>query len=150
MDIHKSMNNWKLISIKHGYPFMDIYCLLISIAECPCMGIRAWISMWISTLVWIIEDWHPKIMDPCWYPWIFGNPCMDLLWILGPGSRWYFRMTLGDVRKIDIVVFLSLLWRPFVWLGSHFGHGFMNYVVEKCIQRVREALVVREYRSRTS
>jgi len=27
------------------------------------MDIRAWISMWISTLVWIIEDWHPKIMD---------------------------------------------------------------------------------------
>jgi len=33
---------------------MDIYCLQISIAECPCMDIRAWISMWISTLVWII------------------------------------------------------------------------------------------------
>jgi len=27
------------------------------------MDIRAWISMWISTLVWIIEDWHQKIMD---------------------------------------------------------------------------------------
>ena len=55
------MDNWRLISIK--YPFMDIYCLWISIAECPCMDIRTWISMWISTLVWIIEDWHPKIMD---------------------------------------------------------------------------------------
>jgi len=73
MDIHrnpriskrisiKSMENWRLISIKHGYRFMDIYCLEISIEECPCMDIRAWISMWISTLVWIIEDWHPKIM----------------------------------------------------------------------------------------
>jgi len=38
---------------------MDIYCLRISIAECPCMDIPAL----ISTLVWIIEDWHPKIMD---------------------------------------------------------------------------------------
>jgi len=30
------------------------------------MDIRAWISMWISTLVWIpvIEDWHKKL-------WIF-------------------------------------------------------------------------------
>jgi len=27
------------------------------------MDILAWISMWISTLVWIIEDCHPKIMD---------------------------------------------------------------------------------------
>ena len=42
---------------------MDIYCFRISIAECPCVDIPAWISMWISTLVWIIEDWHPKIMD---------------------------------------------------------------------------------------
>jgi len=46
----------RLISIKHGYPFMDIYCLRISIAECSSMDIRAWISMWISTLVWIMED----------------------------------------------------------------------------------------------
>jgi len=36
---------------------MDIYCLRISIAGCPCMDIRAWISMWISILVCIIEDW---------------------------------------------------------------------------------------------
>ena len=42
---------------------MDIHCLRISIAKCPCMDIRAWIFMWISTLVWIIEDWPPKIMD---------------------------------------------------------------------------------------
>jgi len=42
---------------------MDICCLRISIAECSCMDIRAWISMWISTLVWIIEDLHQKIMD---------------------------------------------------------------------------------------
>jgi len=42
---------------------MDIDCLRVSISECPCMDIRAWISMRISTLVWIIEDWHPKIMD---------------------------------------------------------------------------------------
>ena len=63
MDINRGMDNWILISIKHGYPFMDIYCSRISIAECPCMDIAAWISMWISTLVWIIEDWHPKIMD---------------------------------------------------------------------------------------
>jgi len=62
-DILACVDNWRLISIKHGYPFMDIYCSRISIAECPCMDIRAWISMWISSLVWIIEDWYPKIMD---------------------------------------------------------------------------------------
>jgi len=27
------------------------------------MDIPAWISMWITTLAWIIEDYHPKIMD---------------------------------------------------------------------------------------
>jgi len=42
---------------------MDIYCLRKSIAECHCIDIRAWISMWISTLVGMIEDCHPKIMD---------------------------------------------------------------------------------------
>jgi len=42
---------------------MDIYCIRISITECPCMDIRAWISVWISKLVWIIEDCYPKIMD---------------------------------------------------------------------------------------
>jgi len=42
---------------------MDIYILHISIAECPCMDIPASISIWISTLVRIIEDLHPKIMD---------------------------------------------------------------------------------------
>jgi len=73
MDIHRnpkiskwiSIKAWIIedLSIKNWYPFMGIYCLRISIAECPCMDIRAWISMWISTLVWIIEDWHPKIID---------------------------------------------------------------------------------------
>jgi len=27
------------------------------------MDILAWISMWISTLVWIIENCHPKITN---------------------------------------------------------------------------------------
>jgi len=49
MDIHRSMNNWRLISIKHGYPFMDIYCL-----GYPLRNVLARISVWISMLVWII------------------------------------------------------------------------------------------------
>ena len=57
------MGNRRLISIKRGHPFMDFYFLRISNAECLCMDIPAWISMWISTLVWIIEDRHPIIMD---------------------------------------------------------------------------------------
>ena len=74
MDIHRYPWISKQISIKariiedkyqlkHGYTFMGIYCLRIFIAECPSIDIPAWISMWISTLVWIIEDWHKKIMD---------------------------------------------------------------------------------------
>jgi len=62
-DIHRSMNDWRPISMNMDIHFMNIYCLRISIAECPCYDIRAWISMWIPTLVWIIKDWHPKIMD---------------------------------------------------------------------------------------
>jgi len=67
MDIHRYPWISKQISIKariiedkyqlkHGYTFMGIYCLRISIAERPSIDIPAWISMWISTLVWIIED----------------------------------------------------------------------------------------------
>jgi len=41
MDIHKIMDNGRLISIKHGYPLMDINCLWISIAKCPYMDIPA-------------------------------------------------------------------------------------------------------------
>jgi len=35
----------------------------IFIVGCPCMDIPAWISMWISALVWIFEELHTKIMD---------------------------------------------------------------------------------------
>jgi len=52
------------------------------------MDIPAWISMWISTFVWVIEDRHQKIIDI--YVDIrvfFGNPCMyRMLWILVPGE----------------------------------------------------------------
>jgi len=63
MDIHRnpSISTW--ISIKHGYSFIDIYCLRIFKQGHSAMDTPAWISMRISTLVWIIEDWHPKIMD---------------------------------------------------------------------------------------
>ena len=103
MDIHRNPRVSKWISIKawiliSRYPFVDIYCLRISIVECPCMDICARISMWISMLVWIIEGWHPKNHRyPCWYPWIFINPWMDLLWILGPGH------TLPHLKCITLV-----------------------------------------------
>jgi len=67
MDIHEnhgiSIKAWIPISIKYGYPFKDIHISRTSIVECLCMDIPVWISMWISTLVWRIEDWHPKNMD---------------------------------------------------------------------------------------
>jgi len=44
------------VILKHGYNFMDIYVLRISMVEYLCMDIPAWISMWISTLAWIIEE----------------------------------------------------------------------------------------------
>ena len=49
------------------------------------MDIHAWTSMWISTLLWIIEDWHPKIMNNhVDIRGIFVNLWMGMLWILGP------------------------------------------------------------------
>ena len=39
------------------YFFTDIHCRM------SLLDILAWISMWISTPVWVIEDCHPKIMD---------------------------------------------------------------------------------------
>ena len=42
---------------------MNIYFLRISITESPSMDIPASISLWISTLIRIIEDLHPKMMD---------------------------------------------------------------------------------------
>jgi len=40
MDIHKSMDNKRLISIKHGYPFIDIF-----VYEYPLRNVLAWISV---------------------------------------------------------------------------------------------------------
>jgi len=56
IDIHKSMDNSRLIAMTTRYPFIDVYYLRISIAECPFMDIHAWISMWIFTFVWILKD----------------------------------------------------------------------------------------------
>jgi len=42
---------------------MDIHVPLTSIVKYPCMDTTTWISIWISTLAWGIEDLHPKIMD---------------------------------------------------------------------------------------
>jgi len=89
--IRKSMDNWRLISIMisnnfHAWISIHGNSLRISIAECPFMDIPAWVSMWIFTLVWILKDNIQKSWISCWYPWIFGNPCLDMLWILGPGK----------------------------------------------------------------
>ena len=44
-DIHKNMDT---------YSWM--FTIYVSIEEYPCIDILAWISIWISTLGWIIED----------------------------------------------------------------------------------------------
>ena len=63
VNIHKIMDTWRLISLKHGYPFVGIHVPRIPIVECPCIDIPARISMWISTHAWITEDRHSKIMN---------------------------------------------------------------------------------------
>jgi len=81
------MDNWTLISIKQGYPFINIYCSRITTAEYPihrypCLDINVEIHTCVNNwrLTFKIHGY------PCWYPWIFGNPCTDMLWILGPGT----------------------------------------------------------------
>jgi len=87
MNIHKSMDNWRLLSIKTWISingnlfFTDIHCGM-SLHGYPCLDINVDIHA-------CMDNWRMTSKNhgyPCWYPWIFGNPCMDLLWILGPGK----------------------------------------------------------------
>jgi len=85
MDIHKIMDNWRLISMKHGYLcgyllFTDIDCGM-SLQGYPCLDINVDIHAWMY--YWRLTSKNHGY--PCWYPAIFGNRCMDLLWILGSG-----------------------------------------------------------------
>jgi len=42
---------------------MDIHLWIFIVYGYRLRNVLAWILMWISTLVWIIEDCHPKIMN---------------------------------------------------------------------------------------
>jgi len=133
---------------------MDIFCLLISTAECPCMDVRAWTSVWISTLVWIIEDWywHPKIMEyPCWYPWIFWNPCIDLMdsrtrvirithLFCYLGSTFLWGLTTLDIKTFTLSCAL-LIFATHEMMQSQLGGINADYITNdrKCwAMRVRE------------
>jgi len=98
MDIHRNPRISEWISIKAciiedwcpgklEYPFIDIYYLRISITECPCM--HCWYQ-WKHPHSYCMDNWRLTSKYhwySYWYPWIVGNPCMDMLWILGPGAR---------------------------------------------------------------
>jgi len=115
MDIHKTMDNWRLTSIKQGYPFMNI-CLRITIAEYPIHGYPR-LDVYVEIPAWMniplcVDNWRLTSKNhgyPCWYPWIFGNPCMDMLWILGPGTP-------GRTRFCPWCAFLCRL--KLVWRGG--------------------------------
>ena len=63
----------------HGYPFLDIN-----------MDIRTWMDNWrLSSKNYVYS---------CWYPWIFGNSCMDMLRISGTTA--YVLQTFGYIRYI--------------------------------------------------
>jgi len=89
MNIHKSIDNWRHIHKNIDihlwiYIFTDIHCGM-SLHGYPCLEINVDIHAWM-------DNWRLTSKNhgyPCWYPWIFGNPCMDLLWIFGP---WYLRL----------------------------------------------------------
>jgi len=104
---------------------MDIYCLRIFIAECACKDIRGWISMWISTLGRLVSKNHEY---PCWYPSIFGNPCMDLLWVLGPGNLYITLHVLGTFsRYVNRVRLTRLGLSNASWHASKMPRGPLRY-----------------------
>jgi len=56
----------------------------------PLRNVLAWISVldFNVDIHACMDNWRLTSKNhgyPCWYPWIFGNPWMDLLRILGPG-----------------------------------------------------------------
>jgi len=71
----------------HGYP-----CLNINVDIHAC-----------------VDNWRPTSKNhgyPCWYPGIFGNPCMALLWILGPGTLSSSNVTrTGSRRFLGVLTF---------------------------------------------
>ena len=100
-DIHSGMS-------LHWYPCLDIN---VDISDC--------MDNWRLT-----SKYHGY---PCRYPWIFGNPCMDLLWILGPGflERFLDGTRFGKGRLLtlccrEFVKFCSriLFWKRWVLAGS--------------------------------
>jgi len=107
------MDNWRLISIKtwisiYGYLFLtDVHCGM-SLHGYPCLDINVDIHA-------CIDNWRltsKKHGYPCWYPWIFGNPCMDLLWILGPGKRlalWKRNLWIFESGAIGIFIHFPVM-----------------------------------------
>jgi len=88
VDIHIWISVWiSTFGYQCGYPHLDIN-----------VDIHTWISMRISTLGWRSEDWHSKIMNiHVDIRGIFKNPCMDILWILGPGRLHKTRLKLCNL-----------------------------------------------------
>ena len=95
MDIHRNPRISEWISIIASiigdwYPYkMDIHLwIYIKDIHCgkdlhgyPCLDINVDIHA-------CMDNWRLASKNhgyPCWYPWIFWNSCMDLLWILGLG-----------------------------------------------------------------
>jgi len=83
-DIHKSKDDWRLISVKtwisiHGYLlFTDIH-RKIALHGYPCLNINVDIHTCMG-------NWRLTFKNPgyqCWYPSIFGYPCIDMLYIYG-------------------------------------------------------------------
>jgi len=88
MDINKSMDIWRLISIKtlisiHGYLLLTDIHGRMSFHGNPCLDINVDIHTCMDS--WRLTSKNHGYL--CWYPCVFGNPCMDVLGILGLGHR---------------------------------------------------------------
>jgi len=121
------MDNWRLISIKHWYHFMDTYCLRMSIAKCPCIDIPAWISIvWLSTTC--MDNWRLASKNhgyQCWYPWIFEIHVWICYGFLDQGCNIFFRhffvglISLKSGGNIVVVdVFRTILMLLYIFSGE--------------------------------
>jgi len=76
INIHKSMDNWRLISIKTKVSIKIVYAgihCIMALHGYPCLDINVDIHI-------CMDNWRLTSKNhgyPCWYPWIFGNACMD-------------------------------------------------------------------------
>ena len=112
MDVHANPRTSKFTSIKawmistDTHKNMDIFVNIFTDIHCrmflhgyPCLDINVDIHTFMYN--WRLTSENHGY--PCWYLRIFGNPCMDMLWTLGPGEVVRF----GKIPKLRGIHWLN-------------------------------------------